>query len=86
MNIITRIKFLYISFIAKLNNAWRSWTIWLNSLMAITMLSLPDLQQSFPQLQTYLPEHIYKYAMLVIISANIILRFKTVQDLAVKGK
>ena len=81
-----KIKSLYASFIAKLDNAWRSWTIWVNSVLAIIMLALPSLQDSFPQLQSYLPEHIYKYAMLVIIAANIALRFKTVQDLALKGK
>ena len=81
-----KIKSLYASFIAKLANSWRSWTIWINSVSAMIMFALPSLQDSFPQLQNYLPEHIYKYAMLVIIGANIALRFKTVQDLALKGK
>ena len=83
---LTKLKSLYTNFIAKLDNSWRSWTIWINSVVAVIILALHDLQETFPQLQSYLPEHIYKYAMLVIIAANIALRFKTVQDLALKGK
>ena len=86
MIIFTKIKTVYLEFIAKLDNAWRSWTIWINSLLAVIILGLPMLQESFPQLQNYLPDHIYKNVMLLIIGANIILRFKTVQDLALKGK
>lgn len=81
-----KIKQLYTAFLNKLLNSWRSWTILINSFFAIILLELPDLQSSFPQLQGYIPDTYYKYAMALIIVTNIILRFKTIQDLANKGK
>lgn len=69
-------------FTERLKGAWRSWTIWINSVAAIVLMALPDLQMVFPQIQGYIPEIYYKYAMGVIIAANILLRFKTTKDLA----
>ena len=81
-----KLKELSTRFIDKLLNCWRSWTIWINGIFTVILLELPDLQSSFPQIQGYLPDNFYKYAMGFIIGANIILRFKTAQDLANKGK
>lgn len=69
-------------FIERLQGAWRSWTIWINSVAAILLMTLPDLQMVFPQIEGYIPAIYYKYAMGVIIAANILLRFKTSKDLA----
>lgn len=68
----------------KLKNAWKSWTIWVNGLAASIMVILPVAQDSVPQLQAYIPDHVYKIAMGVIVALNIALRFKTTTDLANK--
>ena len=81
-----KLKELSTAFTNKLLNSWRSWTIWINSIFAMILFELPNLQSDFPQLQGYLPDNFYKWAMGAIIAANIILRFKTAQDLANKGK
>ena len=72
-------------FIQRLKKSWLSLTIWVNTLAASLWLFLPELQMTFPQLQAYVPEHIYKYGMAILIIANIALRFKTTQDLTAKG-
>jgi hypothetical protein len=68
----------------KLKNAWKSWTIWLNALALAAMGTLPDVLASFPQLQGYLPENIYRTGMGVLIGLNILLRFKTSAPLNAK--
>lgn len=68
----------------RLKNAWKSWTIWVNSIAASFVVILPVAQESIPQLQAYLPDHVYKLAMGVVIALNIALRFKTTSDLADK--
>jgi len=70
---------------AKLKNAWRSWTIWFNSIIGSVMTLLPVAQDSFPQIQAYIPPHVYQWVMGIIVVGNIILRFKTTLDLANKG-
>lgn len=74
------------NFLAKLENSWRSATIWVNTAFASLLIFLPDLQAAFPQLQGYLPEGTYKYLMGLIIAANILLRFRTTMALDEKGK
>jgi preprotein translocase subunit SecY len=61
----------------KLKNAWKSWTIWLNTIALAFIAALPDLLASFPQLQGYLPDNVYRTAMGALIVVNIALRFKT---------
>lgn len=68
----------------KLKGAWRSMTIWFNSAAAVVVPGLPMLRDEFPQLQPYIPDHLYQYALGLIIVANIALRFKTNVDLAAK--
>ncbi len=72
-------------FIARFKKAWLSLTIWVNGIAATIWLFLPELQMTFPQLQAYVPDNIYKYGMAILIIANIVLRFKTTQDLIEKG-
>lgn len=61
----------------KIQGAWRSWTIWFNSMAGALVLGLPMLQETLPQMQAYLPADFFKYAMAVVIGVNILLRFKT---------
>jgi hypothetical protein len=68
----------------KIKNAWKSWTIWFNSSVAGVSLALPMLQDSFPQLQPYIPVDTFKYVMAALIIGNIFLRFKTTTSLAQK--
>jgi hypothetical protein len=68
----------------KLKGMYKSWTIWFNSMMALAMIAPPILSDSFPQLQSYLPEGVYKWASGALIIANIMLRFKTIKSLADK--
>lgn len=70
--------------ILKLKGAWRSLTIWFNGVVAVVVPGLPMLQDAFPQLQPLVPDHLYRYALALVIVANIALRFKTTQDLATK--
>lgn len=70
--------------IEKLKGTWRSWTIWFNGLMAVVIPGLPMLQDSFPQLQPFIPGNLYQYLGGVIVAANIVLRFKTNKSLADK--
>lgn len=73
-------------FKSRLKNAWRSTVIWFNGIAASIMVVLPVAQDSLPQLQSYLPSHMYQIMMGVVVAANILLRFKTTTDLADKGK
>jgi hypothetical protein len=68
----------------KLAGAWRSFTIWFNTIAGTVLVTLPMLQDSLPQLADYLPAHTYKILMGVVIVANILLRFKTSQPLEAK--
>ncbi len=68
----------------RLQGSIRSLTIWVNGLFGALLLGLPDLQASLPQLQSYVPADAFRYAMGVVIVANILLRFKTNKDLAAK--
>lgn len=61
----------------KLKSAWKSWTIRANAAFGLVLGALPMLQDSFPAMQPYIGANAYKYAMGVIIAANILLRFKT---------
>lgn len=71
-------------FLGKLRGIRRSATIWFNSVFASVVLALPLLQDTFTQLQPYLPDNIYKVLAVVVIVGNLALRFKTVSDLADK--
>lgn len=73
------------NFVAKLNGAKRSLTIYVNSVFAVIVIILPEAQMSFPAMQEYLPHDVYRWIMAVTIAANIALRFKTVTDLKDKA-
>jgi hypothetical protein len=57
--------------------AYVSMTIWVNGI-ALTVISILPLAQDYaPQLQAYISPDLYKQMMLVLVIANILLRFKT---------
>lgn len=57
--------------------AFKSMTIWFNTLVAAFIFALPELQMALPQMAGYLPIEIYKWLALAVILSNIVLRFKT---------
>lgn len=63
--------------IDKLKKSWKSWTIWLNALALGILPFLPDLANSLPQLEPYLPQNLYKWVMVLVLVANIGMRFRT---------
>lgn len=71
-------------FAAKLKGLKKSLTAWFNAAFASVVLALPMLQDTFPQLQAYLPDNVYKVMIVIVIVGNFLIRFKTTQDLADK--
>jgi hypothetical protein len=71
-------------FKAKLQGAWKSFTVWVNGVAAVVLALLPFLQQQLPALQPYLGADIYRNAMLALVVINIALRFKTDRGLESK--
>lgn len=69
---------------ARIRRAHKSLTLWFNGLLGAVALTLPYAQDSLPQMQAYLPANVYHWLMGVVVAGNILLRFKTVADLAHK--
>lgn len=63
--------------VADARRAYKSATIWVNGVVLSLIGALPYAQESFPQLQDYISPEFYKHAMLGLVAANILLRFKT---------
>jgi hypothetical protein len=61
----------------KLRGAWRSWTIHFNVYMAALIEGVPVAKDSFPELQPYIPAHLFQYGMTALVIGNLILRFRT---------
>ena len=70
--------------IRKIRGARKSLVIWFNTIVGTAVTLLPVAQESFPQLQEYLPANIYQWVMGALVVGNIILRFRTTLDLAHK--
>jgi len=62
---------------AKLLGAIKSLTIWFNTIMGIILAMLPTMLEQLPQLEAYIPPHIYRWLMLLVVVGNVLLRFKT---------
>lgn len=71
-------------FKAKLRGLKKSLTAWFNSVMATVVMALPLLESTFPSLQEFLPDNVYKVLAVAVIVGNLGLRFKTTRDLADK--
>jgi len=69
---------------AKLAKMHKSLTIWFNGITGSLVVLLPFLQDQMPQLNPFLSENFFRYAMGAIVIGNIILRFKTAKSLAEK--
>ena len=72
--------------IERLKRSWLSLTMWFNASLATVWLFLPELTATLPAVREYLDGDVYKKLMLLAIIGNMILRVKTTQDLANKGK
>lgn len=70
--------------IDKLKGALRSFTVWFNGMLLLGLPVFEALKQSLPDLQTYLPDNVYKTVGVVVVLGNIALRFRTTTDLAAK--
>lgn len=64
--------------------AHKSMTIWFNAIAGAAVVALPFAEEQLPQMQGYLPAHLYHDLMGVVVAANILLRFKTRAALADK--
>ena len=65
--------------------AWKSWTVWFNSVMLAVSMFSANLETALPMVKEYIPAG--AYSVLGLIAAiNILLRFKTNQSLIDKGK
>jgi len=67
-----------------IRGALRSWTIRVNAAIGAIALAVPVIhdnvdviQETLPQLQPYLSDSWYKHVSLVLILANMVLRFRT---------
>lgn len=61
--------------IAKLRGALKSLTIWWNVIAGAVLGILPMLQDALPAIQQYVPD--IRWAAVVVIVGNVLLRFKT---------
>lgn len=66
----------------KLKGAFKSVTIWVNSIFLSVLPFYDEMRDALPQLQPYLPDNAYKWMALALVILNISLRFKTKRDLA----
>ncbi len=67
-----------------LQGAFKSLTIWFNSLLLLALPVAEYASSSLPQLQQYLGVETYKLVGLIVVTANILLRFKTKAPLSEK--
>ncbi len=65
----------------KLLNSYKSLTMWFNGLMLSVIAAFPVLQDNLPNLQQYLPAKPFQWLGLIVVIANLALRFKTVKPL-----
>jgi hypothetical protein len=67
-----------------IKNAWKSVTIWFNTLIGIVLTFGDNLKDNLPIIQQYTTPETLKYAAVAIVVINIALRFKTNKSLADK--
>lgn len=68
-----------------LKGAFKSMTVWFNSIAGMLIVALPDIQNTLPQLSAYLGQEAYKWLALTVVLSNIALRAKTTKSLSEKG-
>jgi hypothetical protein len=70
--------------LASLRGMRKSVVIWFNGLLLAALPALEYAKDSLPELAAYLSPDTYKLIGLVVVTANIVLRFKTTTSLADK--
>ena len=68
----------------RLKKSWKSLTIAINGLVLSAIPFVEYARANIEQVREYLTPESYKWAVLSLVVANIILRFKTTTDLADK--
>lgn len=68
----------------KLRGAFRSYTIWFNSVAATALPALDYAQSNLSIIKEVLPEHWYGLFVAAVFAGNVVLRFKTNCDLGDK--
>ncbi len=71
-------------FLAKLSKVHTSFHIWFNGTVGTIVVLLPFLQDQFPQMQPYMTETTFRWAMGIIVLANIMARFYITKCLSKK--
>lgn len=66
---------------SKMRGAWRSATIWFNTLAFAALPLLDALQAALPTMQQYTGGRIFATFAIIVLVTNILLRFKTNVDL-----
>lgn len=70
---------------ATLAGAMKSWTVWFNAFMGLFVeIGLPKALETLPLLYGVYPNSIYFTLLVVILSGNVLLRFKTNKPLSAK--
>lgn len=68
----------------RLRNSYKSWTVWFNGVILTVIPVIEYAKDLLPQLQEFLGLEAYKIIGLIILIANILLRFKTNKSLSEK--
>lgn len=72
-------------FKANLAGMHKSWTVWFNAFMGLFVeIGLPKALETLPLLYGVYPNSIYFTLLVVILSGNVLLRFKTTKPLSQK--
>ena len=71
---------------SNISRAIKSGAVWFNSAAGVTIVALPIAQDMFPQLQGYVPEHLYHYGMGALIVSNVFMHIRAAATLAAKGQ
>lgn len=62
----------------------KSLTIWFNGLLLAALPVFELTHDYLPELQTYLPDNVYKWMGIIVVVGNIALRFRTTKPLKEK--
>lgn len=66
---------------AKLRGAWKSVTIWFNTVALAALPLLDATQSALPAMKEYTDGRLFGVFAMAVILGNVFLRFKTTQDL-----
>lgn len=69
---------------AWLSGAFKSVTVWFNTVVGTFVLVLPEIQAALPDMAQYLPSDLYRWLALGLVLSNLALRVKTRLPLTAK--